>query len=84
MIHRLDRFRTPVLTGSTDTDGCLLLSEGRLCAVLVRLAEDHGRLAGRWHLEAGFGPCESRGEVFANLEEAEDWVRERLSAGPLD
>jgi hypothetical protein len=68
-------------TGSEDNDGRLVLVDGRLVAVLVRLnLEDHGLLRGAWYLECGFGAC-ATGEAayFVSLEEAADWVRGRLS-----
>jgi len=72
-----------VHTGSSDEDGRLVLAEGRLVAVLVRLADQaaHQGLVGAWFLEAGFGPCAATtAPLFQNLEAAEDWVRIQLEA----
>jgi hypothetical protein len=41
-------------TRGPDCDGMLVLSDGRLIAVLSRLSDIHGALAGRWYVEAAF------------------------------
>jgi hypothetical protein len=41
-------------TGSEDHEGCLVFTDGRLAAVLVRLSDQHSDLAGQWHYEHGF------------------------------
>jgi len=70
-----------VMTGSDDREGRLVLSDGQLVAVLVRLADAmHGKERGGWFLEAGFGPCQSPvPPVFGNLDEAQVWVRQQLA-----
>jgi hypothetical protein len=72
-----------VATSSADTDGCLLLVDGRLAAVLVRLQdEDHGDdLQGKWFVESAYGVLSDfSGDVtFATLEEAVDWILTRQS-----
>jgi hypothetical protein len=72
-----------IATSSADTDGCLLLVDGRLAAVLVRLQDEiHGdRLRGKWFVESAFGDlAEFSGDaIFATLEEAADWIRTRQS-----
>jgi len=72
----------PVNTGSRDDDGRLVLVDGRLVAVLVRLADRaHAEHTGAWFLEAGFGPCAcAQWPVFDSLEVARDWVRRQLGA----
>ena len=82
-----------VATGSADEDGRLVLADGRLVAVLVRLADEiHAGRVGSWHLEAGFGPCaaEVPSPTFDSLGAAQAWVERQLaaaawlpSAGPL-
>jgi len=59
-----------------------VLAEGRLVAVLVRLADQaHQGLVGAWFLEAGFGPCAATTPpMFQNLDAAKDWVRTQLEA----
>ncbi len=71
-----------VNTSSQDREGQLVLVDGYLVAVLVRLdGEEHGALRCRWLLEAGFGPC---GEVapapFRSLKDVEQWVRHQLGS----
>lgn len=73
----------PVYAGGGDEDGGLVLADGRLVAVLVRLADPaHGALVGQWYLEAGFGPCSDAQPqpVFGSLDAAQAWVAERLPA----
>lgn len=72
----------PVATGCADEAGFLVLADGRLAAVLVRLSDTlHGpELAGSWFLEAGFGPCRpDRQQPFATLDAAEAWLMAQLS-----
>lgn len=70
----------PVHTGSGDEDGQLVLADGRLVAVLVRLGDAaHAGLLGAWFLEAGFGPCaRTAAPVFNDLDAAQDWIRRQL------
>ncbi len=72
----------PVNTGSRDEKGRLVLVDGRLVGVLVRLADRaHAEQTGAWFLEAGFGPCAcAQFPVFDSLEVARDWVRRQLAA----
>jgi urocanate hydratase len=71
-----------VLNDNDDRVGQLVMVDGQLAAVLVRLdGEEHGDdLRGKWFLEAGFGRCsEARPPVFADLGEAEVWVQHKLA-----
>ena len=71
----------PVLIDGHDTEGSLVLHDGQLVAVLARLdGESHApEFKGRWHLEAGFGPCGEVGtRLFENLEEAAQWAFGRV------
>ena len=71
-----------VLIDGHDTYGNLILSDGQLAAVIVRLdGEHHGREdKGLWNLEAGFGKCASRSvPVFKTLDEAGAWVEQTLT-----
>ena len=62
-----------------DEEGCLVFNDDRLVAVLVRLSSQHGALAGRWHLEHGFGALGGLEHPnFANLDAARGWVGRRL------
>ena len=71
----------PVRTGSQDREGQLVLVEGELVAILVRLADEaHGRERGQWFLEVGFGSLMGgKSRLFATLDEAQAWVRDRLT-----
>ncbi len=88
--HRASLLLSPVaiLTGSDDEEGRLVLTNGRLVAVLVRLTDKvHAELVSSWYLEAGFGPCSQvTAPVFKSLDEARDWVEDQLtcqSVSPL-
>ena len=68
-------------TGSTDRDGMLVMANGLLVAVLVRLAEPEHDNVGSWVLEAGFGRLQGRRvPTFPTLEEATRWLRRHLKA----
>jgi hypothetical protein len=77
----IDRQDVSVDTQSEDEQGCLLFSEGKLVAVLVRLANHvHGSDRGAWYLEAGFGRCATiLPPLFATVDEAEVWVRRQVA-----
>jgi len=70
----------PVMTGSQDHEGRLVLADGQLAAVLVRLSDEvHGEEQGGWFLEAGFGPCDGpEHPIFESFDEAEAWVRRKI------
>ena len=69
-----------VETNAADEDGCLVFADNRLVAVLVRLSHEHGRKAGRWYLEHGFGKLGGLAQpIFTDLDEAQDWVAQRIS-----
>jgi hypothetical protein len=71
----------PVLIDGHDTEGSLVLHDGKLVAVLARLdGESHApEFKGRWHLEAGMGPCREVGTlVFDTLDEAKEWASRRV------
>ena len=82
MSLRLD----PVLVASrsADTDGRLVFVGEFLAAVLVRLSDAHEDDAGKWFLDAGFGPVHDviRPPIFADLDEAKAWIGERLAQQP--
>jgi hypothetical protein len=69
-----------VETNAPDEEGRLVFADNRLVAVLVRLSEEHGRKAGRWYLEHGFGKLDGLAQpIFTDLDEAQDWVAQRIS-----
>lgn len=62
-----------VLTDTEDHEGCLMLANGKLVAVLVRLSDPAHEppLLGSWYLEAGLGAAlDMRHDLFATLEGA--------------
>ena len=70
-----------VATGSTDTESHLVFANDFLVAVLVRLSDEHEADAGRWCLEAGFGPIDDpRPPTFADVDEAKAWIANRLAS----
>ena len=69
-----------VETNVPDGEGRLVFANNRLVAVLVRLSEEHGRKAGRWYPVPGFGKLDGLAQpIFADWDEAQDWVAERIS-----
>ena len=80
----IDMRPIPVRTGSRDREGRLVLSEGELVALLVRLDDEmHGEAQGRWFLEAAFGSYLTQADPFSTLAEAEAWMRRNLAAANL-
>ncbi len=71
-----------VLIDGHDSEGNLILADGQLAAVIVRLdGKTHDpKHKGLWHLEAGFGKCDVRvaPPVFTTPEEAGAWVEQIL------
>lgn len=68
-----------------DQQGLLVFADGALAALLVRLSDSHGALAGGWFLEVGLGRLESwEKPVFNDLEVAQDWLAAHLADNPLD
>ena len=66
-------------TGSEDENGVLILADGRLVAIMVRLDAPFNEDAqGCWHLEAGFGRCVGTPAPFASLSDGLRWVGRRL------
>ena len=68
-------------TGGDDRDGRLVMANGMLVAILVRLEDEDHEQAGGWFLEASFGklPCRSA-PVFDTLDDATRWLRQRLKS----
>lgn len=51
-----------------DEEGCLVLRDGRLVAVVSRLGAMHHELAGRWFVESVFGDIlDIGGQTFLDL-----------------
>lgn len=70
MSRKLTLQPVDVLTASQDREGRLVLIDGKLVAVLVRLSDgDHDPLLRRaWYLECGFGLLEPHHDLFASLD----------------
>lgn len=72
-----------IRTESNDGEGRLVLAEGVLVAILIRLSADHGAAAGYWFLEAGFGSLAyPRPPAFLDLTTALDWITQRCDQRP--
>ncbi|MCJ2072529.1 hypothetical protein MKK75_27690 [Methylobacterium sp. J-030] len=69
-----------VATKSDDAESQLVFADGFLVAVLVRLSEQHGADAGKWFLEAGFGPVDPiYPPVLTDLAAARVWILRQLA-----
>ena len=73
-----------VASGAGNEEGCLVLDDGRLVAVLVHLTgATYAELTGRWYLEAGFGQLDGAEQpTFADLEKAQQWISFKLAGSP--
>jgi hypothetical protein len=78
-----------ILTDGGSRHGVLVLSQGKLAAVLIEVAaSETGRPGGGggWYLEAGFGPCGRllalQPEVFQHQADAIAWINKRLERAP--
>lgn len=66
-------------TASPDQAGMLVMVNGRLVALLVRLDTPEHERPGAWFMEVGLGRLAGvRAPVFDTLEDAARWVRHRL------
>jgi hypothetical protein len=61
-----------------DHDGRLILVDGLLVGVLVKLSQIHDELRGHWYLETGYGALKSEQCTFADLDAATEWVVKRM------
>jgi len=64
---------------SDSEEACLMLADGVVMAVLVRLDRDAPDEPG-WYLQVGFGPCDQEDLLFESTEAAAAWVEQRLAA----
>jgi hypothetical protein len=71
----------PVRVGTgADEEGCLVFSEDRLVAVLVRLSHQNEIAPGQWFYETGFGPLGGPEHPnFATLDDAKHYIVDRIS-----
>lgn len=66
-------------TGSADREGRLVMANGMLVAVLVRLDTPGHESAHSWFMEAGLGRLQGlRPPAFDTLEAATRWLRQQL------
>jgi len=86
LLQTLETQSVEVLTDGGSKTGVLVLSGGKLAAVLIPVtANEAGRpdSTGGWYMEAGFGPCASlvtlQPDVFAQQRQALEWIRRRLA-----
>ena len=77
-----------VVTDGGSRDGCLALIDQALIAVFVQVSAEeggNGSISCGWFREAGFGPCSDlmtvNPPVFATLDEAAEWVCDRVNTG---
>jgi hypothetical protein len=66
-----------------DHEGRLVVIDGRLVAVMVKLSELHEHLAGRWDLETGYGVLKYERPSFLDLDSAVEWIQCRLTGDPI-
>ena len=87
MADMIDTSRVDVLVDGGSSDGRLVMTRGKLAAVLVRVtAEEVSDTAteGGWFLEAGFGPCgilmTPQPDIFRSEGEALRWIERQLGS----
>lgn len=85
MAGMMESSRVDVLVDGGSSDGRLVMAQGKLAAVLVRVtAEEVSDTAtqGGWFLEAGFGPCgilkAPPPEIFPTEDDALRWIERQL------
>lgn len=79
MTHGTEFRDVLVWVNGTDREGKLTFVGGRLIGVFVRLNDNDGE-AGKWFLEAGFGPASTiPSPTFDSLEEAAGWIEQQAS-----
>jgi hypothetical protein len=69
----------PIEVASVDREGQLILFNGALVGVLVKLSNLHGELAGSWYLETGYDGLRDERLTFPDLDAAKRWINDRLS-----
>jgi hypothetical protein len=78
MVTALDFQSCRIATISDSEEACLMLADGVVMAVLVRLDRDAPDEPG-WYLQVGFGPCDQEGLLFESTAAAAAWVEQRLA-----
>ena len=75
----------PIEVASVDREGQLILFNGALVGVLVKLSNLHGELSGSWYLETGYDGLRDERLTFPDLDAAKRWINDRLTdAAPDD
>jgi hypothetical protein len=75
----ISRLHMKIRTNSKDEASTLVLSDGSLVAILVRLDDPiHGSAQGRWHLEAHFDHVTGTERLFDDLDAAVAWIEEQI------
>ena len=69
----------PIEVASVDREGQLILSDGALVGVLVKLSNLHGELSGSWYLETGYDGLRDEHLTFSDLDAAKSWIDDRLA-----
>jgi hypothetical protein len=69
----------PIEVASVDREGQLILSDGALVGVLVKLSNLHGDLSGSWYLETGYNGLRDEHLTFPDLDAAKSWIDDRLA-----
>jgi hypothetical protein len=74
------QFQPVCVPVESDGEGLLVLVNGWLIALLVRLAAEHGDITGHWFVETIYGNI-GGGEhpVFADLAQAEHWFASQFA-----
>jgi hypothetical protein len=62
----------------------LILSDGALVGVLVKLSNLHGELSRRWYLETGYDGLRDEQLTFPDLDAAKSWIDDRLGKAAID
>jgi hypothetical protein len=74
----------PIEVASVDREGQLILFNGVLVGVLVKLSNLHGELAGSWYLETGYDGLRDERLTFQDLDAAKRWIIDRLADAAPD
>jgi hypothetical protein len=70
-----------ILTNSKDSNSLLIMHDGYLVAILVRLEDEvHGDNRAMWHFEAHFDHVPATGQLFRGISEAKAWIASEVDA----
>ncbi len=84
-MSRTSAYSLQIGTDSEDADAIMLLSDGALTAILVKLSDQiHGEDRGSWIIEALFGVHNNRlPESFSTPQSAAAWVSDNICSQPF-